>query len=103
MGFRRLPEAPLDVAHRVVAEITGEPASEAQGPGGWRGAKRLEVAVDEFERIVDHFLLVAAAIARDRDLAARDFEALAGGEPHDRVAPEARAADDRVQEVRAGT
>src|SRR5476651_2712148 len=47
IGFRRALQAPLDVAHRVVAEVSREAAGEAQRRAGRRGAERSKVFVDE--------------------------------------------------------
>ena len=50
-GRRRVGEPPLDVAHRVVAEIAGEPAAEARQPGPRRGAIAAQERLDERERV----------------------------------------------------
>src|SRR5438105_3413511 len=102
IGFRLSAQPALDVAHGVVAEVAREAAGEAQARGEGGGAKRREVVVDVLQRIVERALLHEPAVARKRHAITRDLETLARGKPHDRVAPEALAADHRLEEVGAG-
>src|SRR5258706_16289422 len=57
IGLGRPAQPALDVAHRVVAEISREPAGEAKLRSDLRGAESLEGGVDELEGIVDPALL----------------------------------------------
>ena len=101
IGLRGAGEPFLDVAHRVVAEIADEPAGEAQPRFERRGAKRTEVIVDVRERIVDLAALDSEPVALEHHFAAARFEHLARRQAHDRVAPEALAADHRLEQVGA--
>jgi hypothetical protein len=94
------------MAHRLIAEIAGEPAAEAEPRGRWRdvlprepGAHVLEgIPLDRLQAHVG-----AARVAQQApDGAASRFDALRAGEADERIAPEALAADHRLEQVGIG-
>jgi hypothetical protein len=95
-------DALLDVANRVVREVAREPAREAQRGAGRRSAEALHVRVDESERIARLLAADHGSIAHHAHHLAADLDRLARRQAHDRIAPEALAADHRFQQVGAG-
>ncbi len=90
-------ELGLDAAHRVVAEVAGQAATEARQAGGHRGLQALLETLDEAQRI--------AFVALDDRTVGHHLGEVAGGadqrarrQADERVAAEAFAADDGLQQ-----
>jgi hypothetical protein len=92
-------EAPLDVAHGLVAEVAHQPAAEARELRVLRHLEPREYVVDGGERILDAPpggdalpVVLGAGVAAHLDPRARR-------QPDERVAAEPLAADDRLEQV----
>ena len=96
LGVSMVGEARLDMADRVIAEITGETAAEARQAGQRRRAKALHVGAQEGERIAVETLDDSTAVF-DVDVAAVNANANLCGQADERIAAEPLAADDRLQ------
>ncbi len=93
-----LVQARLDVTHRVVAEVTGQPAGEARQTGQRCDLEARLVFLDEVQRIGD-FLCGLACRRGQRDLFAAHREARFGGQADEGITPEAFATLHRFQQI----
>ncbi len=98
-GRRAAGEPWFDVAHRVVAEAAGEPAAEAGQSRPRRGAVARHERAHELERIALVVLDDDAAVL-DLDLRPPRPDAELRRQADERVAAEALAADDRLEQER---
>lgn len=99
VGLLDAGEPRFDVAHRVVAEVTHEPAEETRQPGARRHLDAVEILTDEGERIAVIAPLHEPVAVQQQGAAAIDFEAHGAGEPDHGVAPETLAALHRFEQV----
>ena len=95
---RRIGEPRLDVTDGVVAEIAGETAAEPRQARTERRAIAAQELADERERVALVPLDDAAAVL-DFDLPAARSNPDLGRQTDKRIAAEALAADDRLQQV----
>src|SRR5207248_9781715 len=92
-------EPRLDVAHRVIAEIAGEAAAKTR-QGGQRGrAIALHVFAQERKRIAVEAFNDSAAVL-DLDAPSMRANANLRRQADERIAAEALAADDRLEQKR---
>ncbi len=91
-------QARLDIAHRVVAEVTGQAAGEARQAGQRRDLEAGLILADEIQRIV-RFLGGFAGGSGQRDLLAAHRDARLGRQADEGITPEAFAALHRFQQV----
>ncbi len=82
----------------VVAEIAGEPAAKARQPGARRGAVAAQELADERQRVAFVTLDDTAPIL-DFDLPSARADPDLRRQADERVAPEALAADYRLQQI----